>query len=635
MTAAPPRPLLYVAGAVLAVTTVMVFAGGWRTGVSWDETYHVLRMRNYLGDSGWYVLDQDLHGDDPGSWAGTVYVYAPVTMVLLHGLGLVLGLDDAGVVSTSATAYAVRHLGVGLLSLAALAAVAAQARLALGHWRWGVVAAAALAAMPAWTGHAMFNVKDVPVATGYTLASLGLAVVAVAGRRGYVAAGAVVATAGVVLAVGTRPGLWPALALAALVTAVLSARWVAVGSVVLAVAAILVAVYPAPFGDPVDAMTGAVSASAQYGGHSVSRGYIPAFLVAEVPTLLLLLGGLGAVLAVRRLRHDPRRVVLVLVLLQAFTLPLLSILRGSNLYNGLRQLLFAYPALAVLATVGIAAVSARRLWLVPAVALVVPVVVQLQLFPYNYAYSSVPGALLAPRVGERWPAYELPTDYWRTSVRELAPEIPVGGFVMCQPTSEDGVFMRRSNDGRENCATDVIGPLAPYDDLRSGSWASSPDQFLAVVSGVDRIGANCERLDDVTRPMWWRTVTMSYVARCDLVTVPYPEGGMQFAGDGHDTAVLLGGWDVHRDRPGIGIREGSAELGFTLPEWATGRDVVLSGEAQGAEGLGLRVNGADVDVEVVGDAWSAVVPAGGDRLLVTVTADADVRLLSMRLEEDT
>lgn len=633
------RPLLLVAVGVLAVTTTMVFVGGWRTGVSWDETYHVLRMGNFLGPSGWYLLAQDLHGDEPGSWTSTEYVYGPMTMVLLHGLGLLAGTDGSGEISTTASAYAVRHLGVGLLSLLALGAVAGQARLALRDWRWGVVAAAALAAMPAWTGHAMFNIKDIPVASGYTLASFGFGWVAVASRRGHLVAGAAIATAGFVLAIGTRPGIWPGLALAAVAAAALASpvgrrdRLIGIATAVAVGCLVLALVYPAPFGRPFDALFGSVASSSQYGGHTVPRSYVPVFLAAEVPTLLLLLGGVGAVLAVRRLRHDPARVVLVLVLLQAFTLPLLAIARASNLYNGLRQLLFAYPALAVLATLGIAALAVRRLWIVPAVALVAPVVVQLQLFPYNYAYASLPGALLAPSVGDRWPEYRLPTDYWRTSVRELAPEVPEGGFVMCQPNNAGADFMRWSNDGRENCATDVIGPLAPYDDLRRGSWDAVPTAFLAVMSGVDRIGANCERLDDVTRPMYWRTVTMSYVARCDLVVVDYPAGGMRFAGDGHDTSVLLGGWDVHRDRPGIGVRDGRAELGFALPAWAAGHDVVLVGEALGADGLGLQVNGTDVDVEVDGETWTADVPEGDDRLLVTVTAGEDVRLLTMRLQD--
>ncbi|HEY0952464.1 hypothetical protein, partial [Nocardioides sp.] len=192
-----PRPLLAVAAVVLVAAVVMVFAGGWRTGVSWDETYHVLRMRTFLGPSGWYVLDHDLHGDAPGSWVGSAYVYAPVTMLLLHAWSMLTGVDSSGVVSASASAYAVRHLGVGLLSLPALAAVAVLARLLLRSWAWGLVAAAALAAMPAWTGHAMFNVKDVPVATGYTLASLGFAVVATARAPRLLVAGAATAAAGV------------------------------------------------------------------------------------------------------------------------------------------------------------------------------------------------------------------------------------------------------------------------------------------------------------------------------------------------------------------------------------------------------------------------------------------------------
>ncbi|GAB3196862.1 hypothetical protein GCM10027062_07070 [Nocardioides hungaricus] len=515
----PHRALLAVAALVLAAALVMLFAGGWRTGVSWDEPYHVLRMRNYLGSSGWYLLDQDLLGDAPAPSEAQAYVYAPVTMVLLQAWSGLWGIDPWGVVSTTAQAYAVRHLGLAVISLAALAGVAALARLALRRWSWGLVAAAALAAMPAWTGHAMFNLKDVPVAVGYTLVTLGLAVLATTERRRLLAAGSATAAAGVLLAAGTRPGIWPGLALALAAAVVLMTRTDVVARLLAMVAAVVVGVgalalvYPALFGSPFDALTGSVLESSRFGGGSVGRGYVPAYLVAEVPTLLLLLGGLGAVVAVRRLREQP---VLALVLLQAFALPLLAIARGSNLYNGLRQLLFAYPALAVLATIGIAALATRRwLWPAGAVALVAPMVVQVQLFPYNYAYASLPAAILAPSVGERRPEYQLPTDYWRTSVRELAPEVPEGGFVLCQPYLVDGAFVRRGNDGGNDCSTDVIGPLAPYDSRRSGTWDAAPTQWLAIVSGGDRIGDNCTRLADVTRPMYWRTMTMSYVARCE------------------------------------------------------------------------------------------------------------------------
>jgi hypothetical protein len=611
-----------VAVLVLAAALVMVFTGGWRTGVSWDETYHVLRMRNYLGSPGWYLLDGDLLGNAPGPWEDQLYVYAPVTMVLLHGWSELWGVDPSGVVSTTAKAFAVRHVGVGLISLVSLAGVAALARVALRSWSWGLVAAAVLAAMPAWTGHAMFNVKDIPVAGGYTLTTLGFAVL---------------------LAIGTRPGIWPGLGLAAAAAVVLMpradrvARLLAMAVSVAVAVGLLVLIYPAPFGSPFEAVTGSVLESSRYGGVSVSRWYVPVYLVAEVPTLLLLLGGLGAVVAVRRVRSDPARVVLVLVLLQAFALPLLAIVRGSNLYNGLRQLLFAYPALAVLATIGIAVLAARpKLWLVGAAAMVVPIVVQMQLYPYNYAYASVPAAILAPSVGDRWPEYEMPTDYWRTSVRELAPDVPRGGFVLCQPNLVDGVFMRWGNDGRDSCDTSVIGPLAPYDSERSGTWDSSQTRWLAVTSGVDRIGDNCARLADVTRPMYWRTMTMSYVATCDLVVEDYPEGGLTPGTGGRN---LLGGWSSHHAEPGIGLEGDSAEVGWRLPHWAVGKDLVLRGEALGRPGLGLEVNGTPLRVEGSGDSFHADVPAdlaasaGEDRLLVTVSdTDGDLRLMTLRME---
>ena len=639
----PPRALQAVAFLVLAAALVMVFTGGWRTGVSWDETYHVLRMRNYLGSPGWYLLDGDLLGNAPGPWEDQLYVYAPFTMVLLHGWSELWGVDPSGVVSTTAKAFAVRHVGVGLISLVALAGAAALARVALRTWSWGLVAAAVLAAMPAWTGHAMFNVKDVPVAGGYTLTTLGFAVMATTGRRTVLIAGCATAAAGVLLAIGTRPGIWPGLGLAAAAAALLMprtdrvARLLAMAVAVVVAVGMLVLIYPAPFGSPFDAVTGSVLESSSYGGVSVSRWYIPVYLVAEVPTLLLLLGGLGAIVAVRRLRTDPARVALVLVLLQAFALPLLAIARGSNLYNGLRQLLFAYPALAVLATIGIAVLAARpKLWLVGAAAMVVPIVVQVQLYPYNYAYASVPAAIVAPSVGDRWPEYEMPTDYWRTSVRELAPEVPRGGFVLCQPNLVNGVFMRWGNDGRDNCDTSVIGPLAPYDAERSGTWDSSQTQWLAITSGVDRIGDNCTRLADVTRPMYWRTMTMSYVATCDLVVEDYPEGGLTPGTGGRN---LLGGWSSHHDEPGIGLEGPSAELGWKLPDWALGTDLELSGEALGRPGLGIEVNGTPLRVEGSGDTFHADVSAdlaaaaGEDRLLVTMSdTDGDLRLLTLRME---
>src|SRR5690606_32466200 len=95
-------------------------------------------------------------------------------------------------------------------------AVASIARVLSGGWRWGVVTAAVLVSLPTWSGHAMMNIKDVPVATGYSLVTLSCVLLIC---RGSVRPRARIATAallslGLVVAVGTRPGVWPGIAAA-------------------------------------------------------------------------------------------------------------------------------------------------------------------------------------------------------------------------------------------------------------------------------------------------------------------------------------------------------------------------------------------------------------------------------------
>ena len=374
--------------------------------------------------------------------------------------------------------------------------------------------------------------------------------------------------------------------------------------------------------------------------------YLPLFLVVELPTLHLLLGAIGvaaAVLAVRR-TPGPGRLLLVLVLLQALLLPTLGVLRQANLYTGLRQLLFAAPALAVLVAVAIAtlvAVGARR-WVpwVAAAALVLPVLAQLQLFPYGYAYRSPVALAGAPVVVERDPSWELPTDYWRTSVRELAPAVPSAGAVTCSPSRDaDGGFRPYSHESHDDCARDPVGPLMPYADERDGPGLGSPTQFAAVVTGTDRDADNCEREAEVTRRLWWRELTMSWTAVCDLEPTAYPVGGLRLDGAGHDAAALLDGWDLHRARVGAGVRGESASLAVTLPPRLRARPLALEATGVGSGSLALHVNGRELSTSTAGRTVTAQVPAElvaayrFGRLVVDVTRtdDRQVRLLTLRL----
>ncbi|MBJ7358345.1 hypothetical protein, partial [Nocardioides sp.] len=368
----PPRLLVAVSAAVVVVGTTLAVLGATRTGISTDEPIHVMRLRNFF-DSGWYALDWDYAGPGPGSDGTNTYVYGPVTMLLLHGWSVLWGVDGWQDVSTSAHAYRVRHLGVVAIGLVGVGAVAVIGRVVLRHWRWGLVAAAALMAVPMWTGHLMVNVKDVPVATGHTLCTLALLLFVrdapAAGSLRLARAGLL--ASGLVLTLGTRPGMWPGLTIL-LAVAVVGVLWsptaraprlTALGEMAAAGAAAavaLVAIYPNVFGSPLRALPRTSETSSNFmGGETSDRLYVPQHLWEEMPTLLLVFALTGAVVVlVALVRHDGTQWVptvrLALVGVQGFAVPVAAVVVGSDLYHGLRQLLFIVPALAVLAACGVA-----------------------------------------------------------------------------------------------------------------------------------------------------------------------------------------------------------------------------------------------------------------------------------------
>lgn len=598
----PPAWLVRVSACVLVAATVVAVVGAVRIGVTVDETFHVVRLDNYL-DRGWYLLDDDFGASGPGSWVEDVYVYAPVTTLLLHLLNVVAGNDQWGNVSASADAYVVRHLGVVLIGALGVAATAVITRLLSESWRWAVVACAVLMALPMWTGHMMFNVKDTPVATGYTFVTLGCMLLlrpAARPGRGRVVALAVL-TAGLVLAVGTRPAIWPGLAaaigLAGVGVLVLqrgaARRWSA-GVVALALVAAgttLALVYPAMFLHPGSWLVGSASESAGYHGPRF-RGYIPLTILCTVPVLLLMLGVVGSVVRLltrlRRVRegmsvHD---VLMALVVAQALLLPVLIAIRTPSLNGGLRHVLFAAPAVAVLVAAGVAQVladaggrMATRVWtVVAAVALVVPTATQVQLFPLGYAYSNP----LADAAG-----LDLAGDFWQASFRDYADVVPPGAFVVCGAKLDDEARPLRQtpNGGQswlqvsQDCATtDDLSVLQPFLPDAPRDTAVAPT-FVALVVYDDPAPQGCEEIGRVVRH---RLVTEDVVSRalmCPLV-LPDHVGPVVLDGEGRGASYLLGGWSGNGGASTVTVDD-RASLGAHLAPSTGPVTVRLSGDASG------------------------------------------------------
>ena len=668
-----PRALVWLGGAVVAAGAAMALVGAFRTGISWDEPYHVMRLRNYFAD-GWFALDW-AHPDSGSTRGdGNTLVYGPVAMLLLHGLASLLGVEGWDSVATTPAAYGARHLGVVLIGLAGTAAAASITRILLDSWRWALLTAAALLALPMWTGHLMFNVKDVPVATGYTVMTLGLVamVAPVKGHRALRIAGVAV---GITLMVGTRPAMATAVLAVAGVLALgviaagrfgnaRTALAEAAAGVALAVATLLV-VYPALFAHPANLARSTDQSASFRGGQTAVYGYVPFHVLAQTPLLLLGFFAVGLVSAASfvrgRWRTDTSQATrIALVAVQLCALPLLAVVRHSDLYNGLRQLLFATPAWAILTTLGLARAlvwargrgRTRVVGGLALVALAAPMVDQAMLFPYQYAYFNV--ALDATGV-------HVPSDYWRTSVPELLPRIPTDGQIVCGPTRSstlgavagtpdaDGVAPttmlagRYSSDSSVDCRTDPLGPLTP-------SWSAQGmpyddrlphDEFYALIDRDHELPENCTRLAAVTRNRHGRELAMTYVARCQLDPPYLGPAPVAFTRPVTENmaprlwAYAPEGWVMRASSTAIDAAADSASITFATEAECARQACSLVVDADAPADLVVSVDDAPAEVVRTADSVVVPIPPGLRDTWVTFTrasgGSLDLRVRSLRV----
>jgi hypothetical protein len=549
-----------VAIVVIALGAGQLVGGALTTGLEQDEPIHQDRAVAWL-ENGWYVPTYWQAGGEPDpaqSGYSTPWVYGPATAALGHAVNVIVGNEPWDYVEQSTAAYEVRHLVNVFLALLAVAAVGAAAWLLTRSRTLGLWTAAALLAVPRFVGHAFVNPKDIAAASGYTLLVVALlfALLEEPGkppsRRRTIGIAAGVAF-GIAIAAGTRTALWLPFAIALGTYAALRVGQSRLGGIardkgtdiVVAAAAVIgfvaiAALYPNVSSQPVDLLVESVFNSADYyhSGTTLTAGglvsvanppfwYVPAWVGATYPLLLgalALLGsgaGIWALAKARGAVWGRRELGLLLVLQQAFLLPIAVILAGSPAYNGIRQHLYMFPALTILAGFGAWLLLCWARGSRPrgpmavgflCMALIVPMAAQSLLFPFNYTFFN-PVVALTGGVDDRWEA-----DYRWTSKREAFKRVPQGVWVRCaaylaaqegEPVDDieyDDCDGDSSDIAREDRGTEVApGAL------------SGPRKIW--VLGRYREGRQpppyCEEFDNVTRPLWGETVTISYVLRCD------------------------------------------------------------------------------------------------------------------------
>jgi hypothetical protein len=520
-----------VALTMLGVAVVASTFGDY--GVTWDEPVQshygegVLRyFASGLSDSS---IDEFLH----------MRFYGP-----LFELAAALAYSGA-----PAAKYEIRHLLIGLTGLATVLGVLRFGTRLPGRWVV-LFAPIALIALPRFYGHAFNNSKDIPFACAFVWALYATWRFATSGgeredgatpeperREGFGPAVVCGLALGATLAI--RPGGLPLLGL--LFGVLLGWRVLArgehrapeighlAGRVATAWAVawlVMVALWPwaheNPLLNPVHAVIAALSFPDTFPvlfegeitrSDALPRYYLAKYLLITTPPSLLVLAAGGAVVAVREGWRSPRApssAGLLAVVCWLLVPLLLATVGRPNVYDGMRHLLFALPALALLAGLGASALTDTLLGLLnrrstskraigvglPAavatgVALVLasPAVEHVRLHPYQSTYFNAFVGGTAGADGR----YE--TDYWISSYKEAIEwvnaraatsgrEITV--LVAADPYSNDcaahflGPGVRMARTAEQGLAGEVPEPFDYYlATTRYGLHGNFPDSKVA------------------------------------------------------------------------------------------------------------------------------------------------------------
>lgn len=528
------------------------FRGAVLGGISWDEPNHVSMLQGWF-KTGYYA---------EAVWASTekspVFIFGPASDLIGHLLAVVLQVESWGNPSLTAPAYFARHLATAAMSACTIAAVVGIGRLVLGSWRWGILSGAMLSCIPMWSGLGMFDHKDVGPALGITVYALGLLVLIRPSRSAmspWLLVSGALMCCGVVIAVGTRISTLVLLGVMTFVTLLLATRvaerssnlrsalikcsgWLGTVLVVgLLAYAMLLLIYPLVFAHPLATLLPSIRQSGDFQiyPYRPPRTYVPEWFALQTPTVIALAACVGVVMAsVLVIRgalgrgsgaaDAPRLAGLGTILVQGLAVPVYVVAVNAILYHSLRHVLFIFPAVALLATFAIwwvvrlvqsrSRTLSRAILGVALIGLLVPAIEQARLFPYGYAYFSPVARLVG--IEGRWP-----TDYWRTSWRELYAQIPTNEFAVCPDTIHfpDDTMYGWPVDQSFSCAFETkVSPFftePPNYDVSTGHF-----WFLRENAGEIYIPKNCSLHSRVTRPLGFREITMGYLAYCDYVPTP-------------------------------------------------------------------------------------------------------------------
>jgi hypothetical protein len=499
-------------------------------GVTWDETLH----RDW-GEKAWAFLltgDEELVRDLPG---GGRY-YGPLFYMLSYGVAeaaqKIVGLHftAANHLLTLITA------SVGLLCTFLLAETLATRRAA-------IVATLLLVLLPPLQAHAHYNPKDIPLLT-LTVAALLFATRAYHDRqrRNAVITGVFlgIALSMKVTAIVIIPIVGGAIVMDMFVRRSWSAAEIRSIASLAAIAAVsslvsLVLSWPTVWREPrilIETVRyfgiGTFWAGdVLYFGDLVRAAdlpwhYMPVMLLISIPLIMIVLAAAGVVTAIGQLiaghtahrraatRDRDHGVYAAALLLLWVALPLLMFMKpGLPRYDGMRQLFFMVPSLAILGGIGwerlrrAVTTDRARAVIVGASALAAAWLVaeSVRYYPHGGSYvNAATRAALGPRLDKRFEV-----EYWGASYREGARWLQANaapGSVVCVPVAEHVLGWQAEVMRDDLTYTCDAEPDYVMVITRTSLW---PDEYLHLTDArplfrVERAGSDLLHIYDIRRP---------------------------------------------------------------------------------------------------------------------------------------
>jgi hypothetical protein len=510
---------------------IEIFHGTFTIGYNIDEPYHLIDGQNWLSKFS-YVTE------DPRS-----YVYGPLLGGISNLLNTLIGNGSIGNYAHNALTFQVTHLITAFVGLIGTFAFLLLRKTKSAINNVFLLTVIFLFSIPIWTGNLFHNIKDIPLATGYTLISISLILFVLNFQNKKIKLGSqIIICFAILIIIGTRPAIILPIFLSFLFTSVFLWRFkkIQLFHVLKYFLPIIVffiistpLVLPQFFSEPKLAFLRLLGVSSEFPwtGSTLTAGklypanfsidYYLLWLFAQTPLLVLAFFSIGIYFFSRSIRINKftdNNFVLIIFFIQFMAVPVYALISQSAIYNGLRHILFIYPAIAFFAAFGFlslwrvlkSSLQKKMLLFTLIISIVAPNIEGFILRPFQQSYFN-PAISAFYTVSTSWE-----TEFLGTSFREANQKTPQEGLFISSnewPWEKDAYVSERgllANDAAYLNSSDYwqVASVGSY----IGSY--SRERMLKTKSPIESVRAACSVENIVYRTLRFEKIPLAIVMRC-------------------------------------------------------------------------------------------------------------------------